>query len=116
MRGVPSPAALGLSLGMTLALELPVAYLWGLRGRRNLTLAVLVNVLTNPPVVLGYYLLSARTLWPPLAIQLSLEALAVLTEGWCYARCGRDIRRPYLLSLCANGFSYGMGLLLGAVL
>ena len=41
-----------ISLGLTLLLELPVVYLWGVRKRRDLTLAVLVNVLTNPVVVL----------------------------------------------------------------
>ena len=43
----------GISLALTLALEELFALLWGLRGRRELgTVVALVNVLTNPPVVL----------------------------------------------------------------
>lgn len=104
------------SLGLTLALEVPFACCWGLRDRHNLTVAVLVNVLTNPAVVLLYLLLSARTGWPRLAVQLPLEALAVAVEAVCYRECGKDVRRPGLLSLCANGVSYGAGLLLNALL
>ena len=40
------------SLALTLVLEELFALLWGLRGRRELTVVALVNILTNPPVVL----------------------------------------------------------------
>lgn len=100
------------SLGLTLLLELPVAYYWGLRSRHDLTVAVLVNVLTNPAVVLLNGLLSATPWW---AVQLLLEAAAIAVEGFCYRHCGENIRRPYLLSLCANCISYGAGLVLNAI-
>ena len=100
------------SLGLTLLLELPVAYCWGLRSRHDLTVAVLVNVLTNPAVVLLNSLLSATPWW---AVQLPLEAAAIAVEGFCYRHCGENIRRPYLLSLCANCISYGAGLVLNAI-
>lgn len=104
------------SLGLTLLLEVPFAWAWGLRDRHNLTVVVLVNVLTNPAVVLLNFLLAACTDWPWPAVQLPLEALAVGVEAVCYRSCGKDVRRPTLLSLCANGFSYGVGLLLNALL
>ena len=100
------------SLGLTLLLELPVAYYWGLRSRHDLTVAVLVNVLTNPAVVLLNGLLSATPWW---AVQLPLEAAAIAVEGFCYRHCGENICRPYLLSLCANCVSYGAGLVLNAI-
>lgn len=100
------------SLGLTLLLELPVAYCWGLRSRHDLTVAVLVNVLTNPAVVLLNGLLSATPWW---AVQLPLEAAAIAVEGFCYRHCGENIRRPYLLSLCANCISYGAGLALNVI-
>lgn len=100
------------SLGLTLLLELPVAYYWGLRSRHDLTVAVLVNVLTNPAVVLLNGLLSATPWW---AVQLPLEAAAIAVEGFCYRHCGENIRRPYLLSLCANCISYGAGLALNVI-
>ena len=70
----------------------------------------------TPLVVLlhsvGQALLPA--LWGPLPIMV-LEAAAMAAEGWYYARYSA-IRRPYLFSLCANGFSYGFGLILNALL
>ena len=104
--------AFAVSLGLTLLLEVPVAYCWGLRSRHDLTVAVLVNVLTNPAVVLLNGLLSATPWW---AVQLPLEAAAIAVEGFCYRPCGENIRRPYLLSLCANCISYGAGLVLNAI-
>ncbi|MDY3985387.1 hypothetical protein [Dysosmobacter sp.] len=106
-------SAFALSLGLTLLLELPVAWLWGLHSRHDLTVAVLVNVLTNPAVVLLNGLLSALGPW--WAAQLSLEAAAVAAEGFCYRHCGENVRRPYLLALTANCISYGMGLALNAI-
>lgn len=111
-----SVSVFAVSLGLTLLVEVPFAYAWGLRDRRNLTVAVLVNVLTNPAVVLLYFLISARTGWPRLAVQLPLEALAVAVEAVCYRACGENVRRPGLLALCANGVSYGVGLCLNALL
>ena len=104
--------AFAVSLGLTLLLEVPVAYCWGLRSRHDLTVAVLVNVLTNPAVVLLNGLLSATPWW---AVQLPLEAAAIVVEGFCYCHCGEDVRRPYLLSLCANCISYGAGLALNVI-
>ena len=104
--------AFAVSLGLTLLLEVPVAYCWGLRSRHDLTVAVLVHVLTNPAVVLLNGLLSATPWW---AVQLPLEAAAIAVEGFCYRHCGENIRRPYLLSLCANCISYGAGLVLNAI-
>ena len=96
-----------ISLGLTLLLEVPFAWLWGLRDRHNLTAAVLVNVLTNPAVVL------LKALGVPI---LLLEAAAIIAEGWCYQVCGESVRRPWLLALLANVFSYGTGLVLSAIL
>ena len=95
-----------ISLGLTLLLELPVVYLWGVRKRRDLTVAVLVNVLTNPVVVLLHALGCPA---------LPLEIGAIAAEGICYRACGEEIRRPYLLALCANVFSYSMGLVLNLI-
>jgi len=100
-------SAFAISLGLTLLLELPLAVLWGVRRRRDIQLAVLVNVLTNPAVVLLHALGCPA---------LPLEAAAIAVEGVCYRACGEDIRRPYLLALCANVFSYGLGLVLALIL
>ena len=95
-----------ISLGLTLLLEVPFAWLWGLRCRHNLTVAVLVNILTNPAVVL------LKALGVPI---LLLEAAAIAVEGWCYQTCGEAVNRPWRLALLANVFSYSAGLVLNLI-
>ena len=98
--------ALGISLGLTLALELGFALLCHKRGRA-LLFVLLVNVLTNPAVVLTVRM-GAAPVW-------LMEGLAVLTEGFLY-RKSREFSRPYLFSLAANALSFGVGLALGHLL
>lgn len=100
---------LAISLALTLALEEGFALAWGLRGRRELGLTALVNCLTNPPAVLLYH--SAAGLCPPLAAAV-LEGAVVLAEWRCYRAFSEQVRRPFLFSLAANAFSYGMGRLI----
>ena len=68
---------------------------------------------SHPAVVLLNGLLSAVGPW--WAVQLPLEVAAIAVEGFCYDRCGENIRRPYLLALTANCVSYGMGLALNVI-
>ena len=106
--------SLGVSLALTLAFELLFALLWGLRGR-DLILCCLVNILTNPPVVLCALLWRNYVQGPGWLPVPLLEAGAVLTEGYFYRRNGEQVRRPFLFSLCANAFSYGLGLAFNAL-
>ena len=107
--------ALGISLGLTLVFEGLFALLGGLRGR-DLALCALVNLLTNPPLVflvLCWRLFGPGPAWLPVPL---LEFLAVLIEGYFYRRDGEHIRRPLLFSLCANAFSFALGLLVNALI
>ncbi len=94
-----------LSLALTLAVELSFALLWGLRGR-DLLLCALVNLLTNPAVVL------LHQLFPRPAATAVFECVACAAEGWYYSRYGRHIRAPWLFSLLCNGLSFSFGLLI----
>ena len=98
-----------LSLGLTLAIELPVAALWGLR-RRELLLCALVNLLTNPVVVALHYLFPAWWATP------LLECAAWAVEGLYYRRYAPGASHPWLLSLSANGCSFALGLVLNRFL
>lgn len=101
-----------ISLGLTIALEVIFCLIFKLRGTYNFSLVVLVNILTNPPVVLLNHLLRQNTDLPWVLIVLVLEITAVLVEGQYYRRYAEDIRRPFLFSLGANTFSYFSGLLI----
>ena len=93
-----------LCLGLTLAIELPIAYLWGLRGREMLTVAV-ANVMTNPLAV-ALHLCGVP--------QVSIELGVVLAEGAAYSL--HFEKRPWRLAVISNAVSWGIGLLLNIVL
>jgi len=95
-----------ISLGLTLALELIFCFAVGLRGSRNLTVVILVNILTNPPIVLLNYILGKTSDLPPFLIITVLEMSAVLVEGLYYRSYGENIKHPFALSFCANAFSF----------
>lgn len=103
--------SLAVSLGLTLVFELGFALLLKIRGR-DLVLVVLVNFLTNPPVVLLSAFFSQRTNLLPALYVLPLEIAAVLIEAVCYKYRATGIKKPLLFSLGANAFSYGLGLMI----
>ena len=105
-----------ISLGLTIVLELVFCSIFKLRGAYNLTLVVLVNIITNPPVVLLNHLLKQNTSLPSVLIVLVLEISAVLIEGLYYKLYIKDIKRPLLFSLGANAFSYFSGLLIFSII
>lgn len=103
--------SLGVSLGLTLALELGFALLEGVRKPKELGLVALVNVLTNPVVVLVYLLSAGLAPLLRTLLKLALELGAVIMEWRIYRYCS-SIPYPLRFSICANLFSYGMGVML----
>lgn len=110
----------GISLMLTLAIELAVAFLFGMRMRKDILLVVLVNVFTNPPTVLCNWL--CRLYLPDyhrVPVQLAIEAVVIAVEALVYCGYAKDerwqIRRPVLFSLTANGCSWLLGLLVGGI-
>lgn len=104
--------ALIISLVSTLILEECFALVAGKRGKKDLLLVGLVNVVTNPAVVLLYWLAVLYTDLNPIVVKAILEILAVLTEGRYYKKYGVNFSRPYLFSIAANAFSFGVGVIL----
>lgn len=100
---------LAVSLLLTLIFEEMFALLWGLRGRRELGLVALVNILTNPAVVLLYYTAAGLWRWNATAVTLVLEAAAAAVEWLCYRSFSAQVKRPLLFALLVNLFSYGAG-------
>lgn len=104
-------ASLGISLLLTLVFETGFFFFTGKRDKKDLLLLVMVNILTNPPVVLLYWLTVLRAGWN-FVIIIPLEVFAVWIEGCYYKKYSRDFKRPYFFSLAANAFSFGVGLLI----
>ena len=112
--------SLMISLLLTEALELPFCILaWRFRGR-EIIICALVNIVTNPPVVLAHYYIkrslaaSGGLKYLPLVI-IGLELAAVIVEWLFYRRC-TDKKHPFFVSLTANAFSYLTGLALSLIL
>ena len=104
--------SLAISLVSTLILEVGFFLAMGKRNKKDLLLVLMVNVITNPVVVLSFWLVTIYTDWNIIFALIPLEIFAVLTEGYYYKKYGREFRRPYLFSLGANVFSYGTGLII----
>ena len=103
-----------LSLGLTVIFELGFALLFGLRRKKDILLVFLVNIVTNPPLVLTLNLLSCfKGMWVGFPLILSLELLVVLIEWLIYQkRLEFSTFSPLLLSVLLNTISYTGGLLL----
>lgn len=106
----------GMSLALTIVIELAVAWLSGMRRRKDMLLVALVNVLTNPSAVLCNWL--CRLYLPDYRrapVQLAIEAVVIITEALVYCGFAGDerwqIRKPVLFALAANGCSWLLGLL-----
>jgi len=104
--------ALAISLALTVLFEVGFFFIVGKRNRKDLLLVVLVNTLTNPIVVLLYWIMSYNTNWNTTLVIAPLEVFAVLTEGFIYGRYAKSIKRPFLFSLGANTFSFTLGLII----
>lgn len=103
--------SLCVSLALTVLIEEAFALFYGIRKKKDLLLVFMVNLFTNPLVVLLYYLLPGRRI----PVVFLLEAFVVLAEAYYYKSYGEKIRRPFAFSLLANMVSYGSGLALNAL-
>ena len=101
-----------LSLTLTLVFELLLALIFGLRKPRDFLLVALVNVVTNPPLVLTMNLLQRQSL-ACFPVILALE-LGAITVEWLLYRKRLEYQKlpPLVLSLLLNTLSYTGGLLL----
>ena len=104
--------SLALSLLLTIVFEAIVFLLAKKRDKKDFALLILVNVLTNPAVVLLHRLSIVYTSLNSRAILVLLELFAIVTEGYCYKKYGRTFKQPYAFSVTANMFSYWTGVLL----
>lgn len=99
-----------ISLLLTIVIEGIVALAWGIRGK-DLLLVTLVNVLTNPLVVLVHNYapgILLNTLVP--------EVAAVIVEGGIFIWKENDIKKPLVFAVVANVVSFTCGLVISALL
>lgn len=95
------------SLLLTLALELPVGWAVGLRGKKYLILMILINLLTNPAAVLVCWLGA-----PQLPVEIIVITAEAALYGW-FINEKRKLPLPVLVSLLCNGVSWAVGSWIG---
>ncbi len=107
----------GISLLLTLAIELAVLFLLKEGSKRNAILLFLVNVLTNPMAVFLAWLGNifgglGRMLW----FQVPIEIVVVLVEAGIYWMFSKEkdweIRHPIRLAVVANLVSWLSGVVI----
>lgn len=94
-----------LSLGLTLALELLYAWIWGV-SRKDMGLVVWMNVLTNPLVVLWHYTMLSGGILINTVIP---EILAVAAESMILRRFSKHTKHPIMFGISVNVFSFFTG-------
>lgn len=104
------------SLGATIVLEALVMVLLGEHSKKNMLLLVLVNILTNPVAVYFAYVGKYYTGFSDVLIQIPIEMVVVLVEVGIYTWFAKDekwtIKKPVLLGVLANVFSWSIGLMM----
>ena len=85
--------------------------------RKEISLVVLVNLLTNSAVVWGLQV-AGMFFYPPViwGIEIAAEVLVIVVEALVYLKFSKEdgwnIKRPVLLAVTANVASWGIGVLL----
>lgn len=96
---------------LTLIIELITAFILGVRDKKDIINVILVNILTNPIVVVSQTFLHFRfnTTIEVIGI-IILELLAFLVEGLIYKKVlkYKDLN-PLILSLLLNATSFCIG-------
>lgn len=110
----------GVSLMLTILIELPIAFLFGMRSKGHVLLALLVNVLTNPPAVFTCWMLGmAFPSLPKIGMQIPVELGVVAIEAFVYRSFSKEaqweIRHPVILSAVANASSWLFGIVLSSL-
>ncbi|MDR1421637.1 MAG: hypothetical protein LBI64_02080 [Coriobacteriales bacterium] len=85
-------------------------------SRKDLILVLCVNIITNPVVVLLYWIAAAYLPITPIFALIVLELSAIAVEGYYYQRYGSGFVRPYLFAFIVNALSCGFGVLLSLLM
>ena len=104
-------------LSLTIIIEGLLAFILGVRKKKDFLNIILVNIVTNPIVVTVPYLVYIVFNYNIYKYSIYvLEVLAFLIEGLIYLKV-LDYKKisPFILSAILNLTSYGLGLLLDGV-
>lgn len=102
---------LALTLIITLLTECSIAFIAGVRGKRQFTVIIMMNVFTNPLINIALRFLNLSGALYYLAVFI-LELAVVFFEGFLLKKtCVTLPMKPYLLSFILNLSSFTAGLI-----
>lgn len=106
--------SMGIALLLTIFLECLFGAIWGVKGGRNYIIMLLANLLTNPLVniIHIYFAYEMRLDGQVMIIITALLEISAVTLEWLVYKSRTDIKKPFLFSLSANGFSFLCGILI----
>ncbi len=101
---------------LTIAIEAGIAYICGIKQRKEQRMLLLCNLLTNPLLNLALYAKQYFSGIPfPFYVLLLFELLIVFAESFLlHFLCGAKNRRFLPVSFLCNAASFGVGLLFSA--
>lgn len=101
---------LACNLAIVFIIELAIGIFLGAKTVRKIATMALVNIITNPAVVLsGMYLTLFLPDWENIGIFV-LEILVVVAEGFMFRKFRTfDRKNPYLISFVLNFASFATG-------
>lgn len=106
------------SLVLTVVIELSFAILFKVRGKEDIAIVILVNIVTNPIIVLIENLLwtiNNYTLMMILSLSfwVILEIVVMCVEGFVYKKLKvKSQFGPYKLSIILNSISIAIGIII----
>lgn len=106
--------SMGIALLLTILLEGLFGAIWGVKGGRNYIIMLLANLLTNPLVniIHIYFAYEMKLDGLAMVIITALLEISAVTLEWLVYKSRTDIKKPFLFSLSANGFSFLCGILI----
>lgn len=112
------PIWMAICLAITVTIEAAGAFLLGVKDKKGILNVILINVATNPFVVVStclvgiFYGSQSRSIY-----EYAVEAAVVIIEGLFYMKVLKKTKlHPMLLSLVLNAATYGTGLLINIVI
>lgn len=110
-------AILARNLAVVLITEPLFGFLFGARNPKKIITLSLINIITNPIVVLTALSLSVFFPFMQIPGLFLLEGFAVFSEGLMFSKFDTfDKKNPYLISLALNCISFTAGKLINILL
>ena len=103
-------------LSCTVIIECGIAFISGIRKAKDLLFVLLVNIMTNPLLVVLTVIVNLffGRLWYYISLAV-LEIGAVAAEGLVYKFTIKHKLNPFLLSLILNSASFFLGLIINRI-